>query len=100
MQARLRKMTKDFDEKIRENKHKQEEMIKIIEKKNYESHYMVPEAVRKHRMMNPKSFDIQGKAYSRISLEIGRKLSDCKFQFGNIPKWSKNYAYVTKVIVS
>ena len=42
-----------------ENKRKQEEMLKIIEKKNYESHYPVPEFLQQHLAKNPRAFNIQ-----------------------------------------
>lgn len=62
--------TKQFDDKInqleshmaeREEEHKQklEEMIKIVEKKNYESHYPMPESLKDHYAANPNSFNIQ-----------------------------------------
>ena len=34
-------------------------VVKIIEKKNYESHYPIPEAIRNHNKKYPFSFNIQ-----------------------------------------
>ena len=44
-----------------EEKHaeKLEELMKVVEKKNYESHYPIPEALQLHYAENPKSFNIQ-----------------------------------------
>ena len=41
------------------NKRKQMEMLKIIEKKNYESHFQMPEKVAKHQAEHPRAFYIQ-----------------------------------------
>ena len=64
LQTQIREMSEEFEKKNLENQQKQEEMMKIIDKKNYESHFMVPEVLRKHRREHPKSFDIQVKAFS------------------------------------
>ena len=42
-----------------ENKRKQEEMLKIIEKKNYESHYPVPDFLQQHLAKHPRAFHVQ-----------------------------------------
>ena len=51
------------------NQREQQEMIKINEKKNYESNYPIPQALRRHLKTYPKSFNIQaGVALYKIIL--------------------------------
>ena len=45
--------------KDKEHAKKMKEMIKIVEKKNYESHYPIPEHLKQHIDENKNSFNIQ-----------------------------------------
>ena len=45
--------------KDQEHAEKMNEMMKIVEKKNYESHYPIPDQLKKHIDENKKSFNIQ-----------------------------------------
>ena len=49
----------EMQRKDEEHDEKVEEMMKIIEKKNYESHYPIPEKLKKHLTENENSFNIQ-----------------------------------------
>ena len=49
----------NMDLKDKEYAHKMNEMMKIVEKKNYESHYPIPDYLKTHVKENPKSFNIQ-----------------------------------------
>ena len=64
MQAKYDKLAEQTRLQAEENKRKQEEMIKIIEKKNYESHYPIPQAIKDHQKEFPYSFNIQVKVCS------------------------------------
>ena len=70
LEAKQATMQRNFDSKMNEIQHemelkeqehaaKVEEMMMIIEKKNYESHYPIPEALERHLNENENSFNIQ-----------------------------------------
>ena len=59
MQAQYDNLAEQARLQAEENERKQKEMMKIIEKKNYESHYPIPEAIKEHNKENPNSFNIQ-----------------------------------------
>ena len=65
MQAQYDNLAEQGRLQAEEYERKQEEMIKIIEKKNYESHFPIPEAIRNHNKQNPFSFNIQGKVFQQ-----------------------------------
>ena len=52
LQDEMKRKDEEHDEKV-------QEMMKIIEKKNYESHYPIPERLEKHLQENENSFNIQ-----------------------------------------
>ena len=64
MEAQYNELNKQMQEQAKESERKQAEMMKIIEKKNYESHYQVPEAIRNHNKKYPNSFNIQVKVFN------------------------------------
>ena len=53
------KMKRDQEEREAEYANKQRELLKLVEKKNYEAHYPIPEALKEHKLQNQKSFNIQ-----------------------------------------
>ena len=55
----LEDLNQEIKLKDEEHAKKMIEMKKIIEKKNYESHYPIPEKLLKHMTENKKSFNIQ-----------------------------------------
>ena len=61
MKAQYNKLAHQMKQQDEDNKRKQQEMMKIIEKKNYESHYPIPEVLREHLKKYPKSFNIQAR---------------------------------------
>jgi len=56
---KMNNLQREMELKDQEHADKVEEMMKIIEKKNYESHYPIPEKLRKHINENERSFNIQ-----------------------------------------
>ena len=68
MQAQYDNLAEQARLQAEENERKQKEMMKIIEKKNYESHYPIPEAIREHNKKNPNSFNIQVKVSLQFDL--------------------------------
>ena len=59
MKLQYNTLAQQMKQQDEDNKRKQQEMMKIIEKKNYESHYPIPESLRQHLKKHPKSFNIQ-----------------------------------------
>ena len=57
--SKMNDLQREKEEKEEEYNNKLKEMMKIIEKKNYESHYPIPETLEKHINENEKSFNIQ-----------------------------------------
>ena len=53
------KMKRDQEEREIEHAKKQRELLKLVEKKNYEAHYPIPEGLKEHKQQNRKSFNIQ-----------------------------------------
>ena len=58
-ESKMDDLQHEMEQKDQEHADKVEEMKKIIEKKNYESHYPIPENLQKHMNKNEKSFNIQ-----------------------------------------
>ena len=56
---KVKRLEANMAEREEEHKRKLDEMLKIVEKKNYESHYPIPEGLRLHQEENPLSFNIQ-----------------------------------------
>ena len=57
--SKMNDLQHEMEIKDQEHAEKVEEMMKIIEKKNYESHYPIPETLEKHLSENENSFNIQ-----------------------------------------
>ena len=57
--SKMNDLQYEMDMKDQEHAEKIEEMRKIIEKKNYESYYPIPETLEKHFKKNENSFNIQ-----------------------------------------
>ena len=57
--AKVEQLETNMAEREEEHKQKLEEMLRIVEKKNYESHYPMPQALQDHYKANPTSFNIQ-----------------------------------------
>ena len=57
--SKMNDLQHEMELKDQEHAEKVEEMMKIIEKKNYESHYPIPETLERHLNENENSFNIQ-----------------------------------------
>ena len=57
--SNMKNIRDEMQRKDEEHDEKVKEMMKIIEKKNYESHYPIPEILQKHLNENENSFNIQ-----------------------------------------
>ena len=57
--AKVEQMETKAAEREEEHKKKLDEMMRIVEKKNYESHYPMPQSLKDHYKANPTSFNIQ-----------------------------------------
>ena len=57
--AKVEQLETNMAERDEEHKQKMEEMLRIVEKKNYESHYPMPQSLKDHYAANPTSFNIQ-----------------------------------------
>ena len=44
------KMKRDQEEREAEYANKQRELLKLVEKKNYEAHYPIPEGLKEHKL--------------------------------------------------
>ena len=55
----IENMKQDQKEREVEYAKKQGELLKLVEKKNYEAHYSIPEGLKEHKRQNQKSFNIQ-----------------------------------------
>jgi len=58
-EAQMQSLENQIAEREEANKKRLDEMMKVIEKKNYESHYPPPQFLRDHLAKHPKSFNLQ-----------------------------------------
>ena len=57
--AKVEQLQTNMAEREEEHKKNLDEMMRIVEKKNYESHYPMPQSLKDHYTANPTSFNIQ-----------------------------------------